>query len=208
MIRRPPRSTLFPYTTLFRSVAQRNAEHDHGRHDRGGAHVAHPERHQRDHQQLDDQRVLRALQDLAEESDPAGMLDLVGTEPGKALLDLRGGETLVGGAEPGDDRLGWERTHLEELTLGLQRRGRIRWARAPGGRGRYRSPLRCVEVFGHGAFLQNYNSQMPATCIRCRKSRVIRQCVEVRNGPWPCAARRASRATPSKREGPGATFTA
>src|SRR2546427_8421969 len=27
MIRRPPRSTLFPYTTLFRSVAGRRAEH-------------------------------------------------------------------------------------------------------------------------------------------------------------------------------------
>src|SRR5260221_6531126 len=30
MIRRPPRSTLFPYTTLFRSCV----EHDLGRHDR------------------------------------------------------------------------------------------------------------------------------------------------------------------------------
>src|SRR5258708_23688244 len=28
MIRRPPRSTLFPYTTLFRSVLYWNAEHD------------------------------------------------------------------------------------------------------------------------------------------------------------------------------------
>src|SRR3712207_7664849 len=27
MIRRPPRSTLFPYTTLFRSVANRGASH-------------------------------------------------------------------------------------------------------------------------------------------------------------------------------------
>src|SRR5256885_12701236 len=30
MIRRPPRSTLFPYTTLFRSVAYRRAPHDVG----------------------------------------------------------------------------------------------------------------------------------------------------------------------------------
>src|SRR5687768_18619949 len=29
MIRRPPRSTLFPYTTLFRSHRRRNAPHDH-----------------------------------------------------------------------------------------------------------------------------------------------------------------------------------
>src|SRR2546425_12405854 len=28
MIRRPPRSTLFPYTTLFRSLAQLAARHD------------------------------------------------------------------------------------------------------------------------------------------------------------------------------------
>src|SRR2546427_4690432 len=28
MIRRPPRSTLFPYTTLFRSLQQRMAVHD------------------------------------------------------------------------------------------------------------------------------------------------------------------------------------
>src|SRR3989454_3948489 len=30
MIRRPPRSTLFPYTTLFRSSEQQVAEADHG----------------------------------------------------------------------------------------------------------------------------------------------------------------------------------
>src|SRR3712207_7433908 len=35
MIRRPPRSTLFPYTTLFRSDAdeQRGAPAEHGQHD-------------------------------------------------------------------------------------------------------------------------------------------------------------------------------
>src|SRR3712207_6902845 len=31
MIRRPPRSTLFPYTTLFRSVARRRARSEAGR---------------------------------------------------------------------------------------------------------------------------------------------------------------------------------
>src|SRR3712207_8831887 len=44
MIRRPPRSTLFPYTTLFRSVAPV---------DRGGAVV--PPRGQRDHRHALDQ---------------------------------------------------------------------------------------------------------------------------------------------------------
>src|SRR2546427_7188996 len=38
MIRRPPRSTLFPYTTLFRSVRARRTE------PAGGARAAHPAR--------------------------------------------------------------------------------------------------------------------------------------------------------------------
>src|SRR5688572_31011937 len=44
MIRRPPRSTLFPYTTLFRSVLVHGREHIHVRADRddeiGFRHVA------------------------------------------------------------------------------------------------------------------------------------------------------------------------
>src|SRR2546430_6768092 len=32
MIRRPPRSTLFPYTTLFRSLLRPRAKGDHGDH--------------------------------------------------------------------------------------------------------------------------------------------------------------------------------
>src|SRR5258706_9310723 len=35
MIRRPPRSTLFPYTTLFRSWQSRNVDRRHGRHSHG-----------------------------------------------------------------------------------------------------------------------------------------------------------------------------
>src|SRR2546422_7876249 len=43
MIRRPPRSTLFPYTTLFRSARPAAArrllgDRHHGRHFRGGRH--------------------------------------------------------------------------------------------------------------------------------------------------------------------------
>src|SRR3990167_6597611 len=37
MIRRPPRSTLFPYTTLFRSCRSRCADADRGGADRAGA---------------------------------------------------------------------------------------------------------------------------------------------------------------------------
>src|SRR2546430_6532866 len=36
MIRRPPRSTLFPYTTLFRSPARRQRQHRHGLGGQGG----------------------------------------------------------------------------------------------------------------------------------------------------------------------------
>src|SRR5256885_10423413 len=36
MIRRPPRSTLFPYTTLFRSVAVQPLHRDSGRREKGG----------------------------------------------------------------------------------------------------------------------------------------------------------------------------
>src|SRR5437899_9314215 len=35
MIRRPPRSTLFPYTTLFRSGAHRDRDSEHGRLEHG-----------------------------------------------------------------------------------------------------------------------------------------------------------------------------
>src|SRR3712207_7277725 len=45
MIRRPPRSTLFPYTTLFRSaraVDARARPHDHHAAVAGLAHAAHP----------------------------------------------------------------------------------------------------------------------------------------------------------------------
>src|SRR3712207_6559514 len=51
MIRRPPRSTLFPYTTLFRSVAIRRrherVERDQAELARAGRFVGHPERVER-----------------------------------------------------------------------------------------------------------------------------------------------------------------
>src|SRR5256885_8988069 len=45
MIRRPPRSTLFPYTTLFRSgalLARRQDQRDRRGHERGPAHADRP----------------------------------------------------------------------------------------------------------------------------------------------------------------------
>src|SRR2546427_2086446 len=41
MIRRPPRSTLFPYTTLFRSVPEKQPEHDKEHSGRGRAEGPH-----------------------------------------------------------------------------------------------------------------------------------------------------------------------
>src|SRR5688572_32109760 len=44
MIRRPPRSTLFPYTTLFRSLRAADADEDHERGVGGLLASAHPAR--------------------------------------------------------------------------------------------------------------------------------------------------------------------
>ena len=49
------------------------------------------QRDARDDEQLDDERVLGALEDLADESQLAGVLDLVGAEAREPLLDLLGG---------------------------------------------------------------------------------------------------------------------
>src|SRR3712207_8312715 len=70
MIRRPPRSTLFPYTTLFRS----EAEHLDGRvvaQHEGGEHADHDERRRRDHPRrgrdaLDDGEAVRSEEHTSE----------------------------------------------------------------------------------------------------------------------------------------------
>src|SRR5260221_5130783 len=45
MIRRPPRSTLFPYTTLFRSLARAQQQHVAGRQRHEFGHVGRSEEH-------------------------------------------------------------------------------------------------------------------------------------------------------------------
>src|SRR3712207_8971883 len=57
MIRRPPRSTLFPYTTLFRSQVLVKIRDAADVHQRGGQEAAHPE--------VDDQAALDDLDDRA-----------------------------------------------------------------------------------------------------------------------------------------------
>src|SRR3712207_8516995 len=44
MIRRPPRSTLFPYTTLFRSLPQQVCQHPRGKPRRGNPQTGEPDR--------------------------------------------------------------------------------------------------------------------------------------------------------------------
>src|SRR5437867_6105189 len=52
MLRRPPRSTLFPYTTLFRSVGAPHRGHPESSGAEGGVSADLPERHRRDHEAL------------------------------------------------------------------------------------------------------------------------------------------------------------
>src|SRR3712207_9447484 len=67
MIRRPPRSTLFPYTTLFRSRAGAHGQAVVGRHD--------------DHRAVEEPRVAEPVEQAAQE--PVGVLRLehVALEP-------------------------------------------------------------------------------------------------------------------------------
>src|SRR2546427_9389334 len=62
MIRRPPRSTLFPYTTLFRSRTRRAALQDDDRHvETVAGHHVHRVEQQRQVQRIGDDDELRAL---------------------------------------------------------------------------------------------------------------------------------------------------
>src|SRR3712207_7783543 len=62
MIRRPPRSTLFPYTTLFRSSAHDDFERVRRRHERSAAPADVPGRHVREHVKAEHGVDVRILQ--------------------------------------------------------------------------------------------------------------------------------------------------
>src|SRR5688572_31875370 len=67
MIRRPPRSTLFPYTTLFRSVTAAQQQHD------GGQQAQNPNtNHRRDEREKSAERVAEP----GARSSPAGPVDV------------------------------------------------------------------------------------------------------------------------------------
>src|SRR2546422_8106386 len=63
MIRRPPRSTLFPYTTLFRSLCVRHSRHH------GGAHHPLLARPPRDHHDRAPHDLLGAIMMVARRSE-------------------------------------------------------------------------------------------------------------------------------------------
>src|SRR3712207_7888156 len=69
MIRRPPRSTLFPYTTLFRSARRRRGDDERGERRRQGRDVrvaAAADVHQVGDQQLDDDELHRSEEHTSE----------------------------------------------------------------------------------------------------------------------------------------------
>src|SRR2546425_13113826 len=88
MIRRPPRSTLFPYTTLFRSEIQPPQEHE--------AHARRPVGHEQP--RADDAERARELQRGVSRLQPEhGRHDAVPLRPD---VRFRGVEVLLGGQDP------------------------------------------------------------------------------------------------------------
>src|SRR3712207_7820400 len=75
MIRRPPRSTLFPYTTLFRSVPGGRGPRERQRHDQRERDVRAGE--ERDRCQRDGKREERGIR---HEVEPVRRVELVGEE--------------------------------------------------------------------------------------------------------------------------------
>src|SRR2546430_8385542 len=67
MIRRPPRSTLFPYTTLFRSAADERDHFAQTRPDRGRARPRHVARQPHRQEAADHREVAHAVEERSEE---------------------------------------------------------------------------------------------------------------------------------------------
>src|SRR5260221_9101034 len=98
MIRRPPRSTLFPYTTLFRSAIAERLEGvpPQGASDIAGDGLAHLHRDRGDHRQR--LAVLFPIGGVADDVDLRMLRDLQRRLDGGASLTARGG--TQGGLQP------------------------------------------------------------------------------------------------------------
>src|SRR3989441_5302873 len=154
MIRRPPRSTLFPYTTLFRSVGAEALEHlgegrddeDHHEDDHEGGDA--DDRHRVDHRALDLALQLGGLLDVAGQplqddvEDTAGLADRehvdeeIVEHPRVLLERLReGGAALDFGRDAlrdvaqglGVALLRQNREALSDRQAGVDHRGELAW---------------------------------------------------------------------------------
>src|SRR2546426_4538436 len=102
MIRRPPRSTLFPYTTLFRShEGRKEAPHEVERAEQ----VAHPLVRERHHQVEREQAVTEGERDDEDgglAADAVAVLQALGRAPCGELADV--GLEVVAHEAPGQPR--------------------------------------------------------------------------------------------------------
>src|SRR2546427_12493186 len=89
MIRRPPRSTLFPYTTLFRSIGERLGQHDDHvgarRLDAGDLHVLYAGAELAQHRQ----RLLERLLDIDFDTLEEELARNADTQPAHAAAERR-----------------------------------------------------------------------------------------------------------------------
>ena len=80
---------------VFLEVGEADAQNEHATHDRRGPHVAHEKGHDADDEQLDDERVPAALDDLADEPEFLAVGEVVWTELLKGFFHLFRGETAA-----------------------------------------------------------------------------------------------------------------
>src|SRR3989441_4732915 len=136
MIRRPPRSTLFPYTTLFRSARIPRGPGGHNHREGGGADEPHPgtplEVGRNEKWQpgaaLQGVELGGDVEGGAREHDEAADLERV--DPPRRHLEQRIVERGVGAGEPGDDEL----ADLLSQREGAEQRIDGDWGRGVRGR--------------------------------------------------------------------------
>ena len=74
--------------TGFLKIAQEHAQDDHDAHHDGGAQIAHGVGHERNDEELDDERIFAALEDFADEAEFFSLGDFVEAVLGAAFQNL------------------------------------------------------------------------------------------------------------------------